>query len=100
MRITPPGKRCRGWSWAPGYYEATGTYQSAYRKVLRQCLRSYGTLALFDCTENTVPQGWWNRDPYENYDPYRWEKKCESSVMGNSTMEPETVTGDYYDYDN
>ena len=85
MSITPPRERCPR-SWAAGYYEATGTYQTAYRNVLRLCLRGYGgSLALFDCTNGTTPEGWWNQVP--KYDPYQHEPNCES--MGNSTAMPE-----------
>ena len=60
-------------------------------------MRGYGgALALFDCTNGTAPEGWWNRDPYEYYDPYKREPNCEN--MGNSTARPETyvTNSDYY----
>ena len=97
MLITPPRKRCP-WATGPGYFEASGTYQSAYRKVLRQCLRQwFQPVGLFDCTGDSpdVARGWWNTDRYRKY---IYDQNCGSPDVGNSTADPDT-TPDYENYD-
>ena len=88
LSLTPPRKRCP-WGWAPGYYEATGSYQSAYRKVLRQCLRGWYPLGLFDCTGDTVPRGWWNDDPY------RWRRGDRECITTTTTTARTTPPREY-----
>ena len=93
MLITPPRKRCR-WASGPGYFEASGTYQSAYHKVLRQCLRQwFQPVGLFDCTGDStdVEQGWWNTDRFREY---RYDQNCDPADVVNSTADPDTTTDD------